>query len=150
MSARRATCLALALAMTAVACTPASHDVSRALGRAVADPDTRRVRIAELTAFDWDAMHLFEPYASRTTVCAALKLDDAGCARSVQVESQDDGEMTLAFVKAGRVVHVQLHRRSRGDFSPVPEAQPIAKAAAVFEVQRAPGGRVRLTWVGAR
>ncbi len=141
MRVRGAWLLAWALA----ACTPASYDVSRALGRVVADPDTRQVRIADLTAFDWDAMHLFNPYTQRAAVCAALKLGDEDCARSVQVESRDDGEMTLAFVKAGRVVHVQLHSRGRGDFTPVPEVQPIGRQAAVFSVKREPDGRVRLT-----
>ena len=43
------------------------------------------------------------------------------CASAIKFESTDDGEVLLVFRYQGKVVHSEMHFRSNGDFTPVPE-----------------------------
>ncbi len=111
-----------------------SGPVGWALKREIRDRGASRVDLSKLTDFTWDQLFLFAPYTPKMDVCAVLALAAPDCDRLVKGESMDDGEMALAFRQAGAVVHVEMHYRWNGDFTPVPEAQPIGRDRAVFRV----------------
>ena len=134
--------IALALALCTLAgCGEAyrffkSGPVSWALKKEVRDRGATRIVLSQLTSFGWDQLYLFGPYSPKSEVCAELKVAAADCDRKVRDDSTDDGEMLLVFRRAGEVVHVELHYRWHGDFTPVPVAQPISRERAVFRVQQ--------------
>jgi hypothetical protein len=121
-----------------------SGPVGWQLKREIRDRGAKRIVLSELTTFAWDEVYLFGPYFPRSEVCKALKLSVDDCNRRITAESTDDGEMLIAFRERGALVHSEMHMRWHGDFTPVPERQPIAKKNAVFKVvpagQGASGG----------
>jgi len=120
------------LAVSSTACT-ADPQVSTAIRGLIEDRQADTIRLADATRFAWDGAYLFGPYAPRAQVCATLRIPDADCARLVPFESVDDGEMSIAFLAQGRLVHYARHRRANGDFTPVPTG-PLAPDGAVFRV----------------
>lgn len=108
--------------------------VSGEIGELIRERKTADIRLADATRFEWDEVYLFSPYTSRSDVCETLHIQIRHCDRHVHFESWDDGEMSLAFVNRGRLVHYARHSRRNGDFIPVPSRQPLAVAAAVFRL----------------
>lgn len=113
-----------------------SGPVGWAIKQEVRDRGASRVVLSRLTSFDWDQLFLFAPYSPRSEVCAVLKIAASDCDGKVPAVSSDDGVMLLAFQRAGAVVHVELHYRWHGDFTPLPSMQPIRRDTAVFRVRR--------------
>jgi hypothetical protein len=129
----RDTLLSILVAVATAACSDAST-VSRSIGKLVREQGAKELRLAEVTDFQWEQVYLFGPYAPRTSVCNTLGVQAKYCERVVPFESTDDGEMSLAFLAEGRVVRYVPHSRWNGDFTPVPTAQPLARANAIFRV----------------
>lgn len=77
-------------------------------------------------------------------MCATLRIRAGDCARLVPFASTDDGEMAIAFLARGDLVHLARHVRSNGDFTPVPPGQPLSPDRAVFRLVGAPGAGVKL------
>jgi hypothetical protein len=124
-----------------------SGPVGWQLKREIRDRGAKRIVLSELTAFAWDEVYLFGPYLPRSEVCKTLKLSVDDCNRKVTAESTDDGEMFVAFQERGALVHAEMHIRWHGDFTPVPEHQPIAKKNAVFKVVPAGQGALGGSWL---
>jgi len=114
------------------------HPVSLAIDTQANKSDAQLVRLADATAFEWDQVYLFDPYKNRADICAMVKIPASDCTRQLGSDLQGDGEMSLAFMSRGRLVHYVRHLRSQGDFTPAPEMdrQPIATKDAVFRVVR--------------
>lgn len=110
--------------------------VGWALKQEIRDRAASRVVLSQLTNFAWDQLLWFEPYTPKAEVCATLAIPVSECERQVKDESTDDGEMVLAFRRAGAVVHMELHYRLHGNFTPVPAEQPINRDKAIFRVVR--------------
>lgn len=121
-------------ALTLVMAAGCSSDanVSGAIGKLIDEGKSETIRLADATRFDWDQVYLFDPYAARRDVCATLRIQEEQCKRQIPFESQDDGDMSIAFLANGRLVHYARHSRANGDFTPVPAQQPISRDRAVF------------------
>lgn len=65
-----------------------------------------------------------------------LALSTGECSIAIKDELDDDGAVLLVFREGGRIVHTDLHMRYHGDFTPVPENQPLPRAQAMFDVVR--------------
>lgn len=126
------------LAVVSIVAAGCSRDanVSKAIGKLIDERKSETIRLADATSFDWDQVYLFGPYAARRDVCATLRIGEEECERQVPFESQDDGDMSIAFLKNGRLVHYARHSRANGDFTPVPVQQPISRDRAVFRTLR--------------
>jgi hypothetical protein len=124
-----------------------SGPVSWSLKQEVRDRGASRVVLSQLTNFGWDQLFLFEPYTPKTEVCATLAIAASECDREVQASSTDDGEMLLAFRQAGAVVHVELHYRWHGDFTPLVAEQPVGRNKAIFRVLREGDGASGGPWL---
>lgn len=129
------------VSLTVVACSNAP-DVSQAIGKRIEERRSDTIRLADATSFAWDQVYLFGPYTPRQDVCSTLRIQASDCERLVSFESSDDGEMSLAFLARGELVHFTRHVRSNGDFTPVPAEQPLSRDQAVFRVL--PGARLVL------
>lgn len=129
--------IALVLAIVSMASVGCSHraDVSNALRELVVERRMTTIRLADATRFKWDEAYFFGPYTPRAQVCTTLRIQEKSCERAIPFESEDDGEMTIAFLSGGRLVHYAWHRVRNGDFSPVP-AHPLTPQTAVFGVVR--------------
>lgn len=112
----------------------ARDEVGSALARELAGRAPAQIDIGRLTRFEWDELFLFGPYHPRELVCARLQLDAFRCALSVAEGGMDDGEMLIAFRLHGSLVHSERHFRSNGDFTPLPDQQPLTRTTAVFDV----------------
>ena len=125
---------ALTLAVVSMMAAGCSGDarVSKAIGRLVDERKSETIRLADATSFEWDQVYLFGPYRARRDVCTTLGIQEKDCERQIRFESQDDGEMSIAFLANGRLVHYVRHSRANGDFTPVPAAQPLSRDHAVF------------------
>jgi hypothetical protein len=69
------------------------------------------VRMADVTDFEWDTLHVFVPYTSVEEVQKQL-----GFAWSEATELDLDTRNQLVFVKEGRVVKHLFFPRNKGDF----------------------------------
>jgi hypothetical protein len=110
-----------------------SGEVGWALKKAIRDQHKHEVVLKELTRFSWDELFLFSPYEPTSEVCKRLGLSPTECKETIKNESTDDGEMLMVFRNKGKVVHVEMHFRWHGDFTPVPE-KPLTPASAIFLV----------------
>ncbi|WP_306396449.1 hypothetical protein [Telluria beijingensis] len=128
--------LGLALAAIVVSGCSADTRVSKTIGKLIDEGGANSIRLADATSFDWDQVYLFGPYAARRDICATLRIGERECERQVPFESQDDDEMSIAFLAKGRLVHYVRHSRANGDFTPVPAQQPISRDRAVFRKPR--------------
>ena len=92
---------------------------------------SRTFAIADATAFPWDRLFVFPPYASPETIRGVLGFawDTPPSAR---IESRDDIAL-LVFVHAGQVVAHSAQPRRPGDFALVPVG-PFSRATAIFRV----------------
>lgn len=115
-----------------------SSAVGAALKERIRDEHRSEVVLKELTHFDWDEFFLFNPYAPTTEICQALDLDAAECKNTIKYTSTADDEMLLVFRYHRKIVHVEMHSRWNGDFTPAPR-KPFTPASAVFMV--VPDGR---------
>ena len=126
---------ALVLLLWIAACSDlGSGPITKALKHEIREIQAKQVELSKLTTFGWDEVFLFEPYTPRSSVCATLAVHPKHCERVIRAESNDDGQMTIAFRKAGRVTHAELHVRWNGDFMPWPSGRPISRSAAIFRV----------------
>jgi hypothetical protein len=133
------TLLALACLALAGGCDKArlylgSGEVGWNLKKAIRDRHAKEVDLALLAPFEWDQVFLFAPYARKEDVCAALGLVEPGCASTITRESESDGEMLMVFRNRGKIVHVEMHYRIHGDFTPITYAQPLTRKESVFVV----------------
>ena len=110
-----------------------SGQVGWALKKAIRDEHRQTVVLKELTHFAWDECYLFDPYSPRSSVCKRLALSPAECKETIKTDSTDDGEMLIVFRNQGKVIHVEMHFRWHGDFTPAPE-EPLTPTSAVFFV----------------
>jgi len=137
--------LAVLTLIVAAGCSTGAN-VSDAIGKLVDEGKSETIRLVDATRFDWDQVYLFGPYTARRDVFATLRIGEQQCERQIPFESQDDGDMSIAFLTNGRPVHYARHSRANGDFTPVPAQQPIARDRAVFRKSRegeAQGGLAR-------
>jgi hypothetical protein len=127
--------VALALAtmlIVSVACSKHS-EVSNSIRELIFERKMKTIRLVDATRFAWDQAYLFGPYTPRSEVCNTLRIQEKNCERLVPFESNDDPNMSIAFLAGGRLVHYALHNRGNGDFTPVP-AYPLSPETAVFSV----------------
>ena len=97
--------------------------------------DGATIRIAEITTFGWDTLHVFSPYTPNTAVCSKLGETLRDCAKRVPA-TVDEGGYLLAFSRDGRVVHLERYGRGTADFCEAGCAMELTKRQAVFRVDR--------------
>lgn len=120
--------------IASVACSK-HPEVSKSIREMIFERKMKTIRLVDATEFTWDQAYLFNPYTSRPEMCNKLRIQEKFCDRWIPFESEDDGEMSIAFLKGGRLVHYARHRRGNGDFTPVPSG-PLSPETAVFNVVR--------------
>ena len=132
--ASRHTILAV-LGLTLVGCT--KH-------RSIAENITEQLRsgvtqlnIGPVGDFAWDDMFVFGPYYPKDGICKTLKLNDSQCS-AAGIRDVDEGEFFLVFLQRGAVSKIESFPRTVGNFDESCLAKDIARAAAVFTVQRRP------------
>ena len=109
-------------------------DVSGELRRVVREERRPRVRIADLTKFEWDELYLYGGYDFNDDICTELSLTEWECA-NLPPETDHDGTQKMVFLLRGRVVHSENASIYDGDFEGLP-ASPLTPANAVFAVQQ--------------
>lgn len=110
-----------------------SGEVGWALKKAIRDDHKQEIVLKDLTHFNWDEFYVFNPYTSTDDVCKQLGLSSVECKNTIKAASTDDGVMLLVFRNQGKVVHVEMHFRWHGDFTPAPD-KPFTPTSAVFLV----------------
>ena len=108
--------------------------INKSIFDAVRAPGAGELRLSEAADFDWDHVYLFPPYMPRERVCATRGIDTVVCKAAVRFESRTDNDMSLAFVRDGRLVRYHYHSRADADFTPLPRRQPVARRDAVFRI----------------
>lgn len=112
----------------------ARSGVSPAIGRLAIDPDVKEFHLDQVTSFAWDQVILFPPRMPRAAVCAFFKVPEKTCAQSIDVESKDDSQMTIAFALGGCLQSYVLHERKNGNFQPLTKPRVIDATHATFVV----------------
>jgi hypothetical protein len=115
---------------------PPPGPVSLAIKEELRTKKVTSIDLSTLTKFEWDELILFEPYQPTQDVCRELALSQESCLRTIRVQSNDDGEMLMVFRKGGDIVHVEMHYRFHGDFSPVKREQKISPKNGRFQVKQ--------------
>lgn len=111
-----------------------SGEVGWRLKKEVRDNNAKEVNLVALVPFEWDELFLFGPYQPSKAICAKLSLSQIECESKITRQSTDDSEMLMVFRKKGQIVHVEMHFRFHGDFTPIISDQPITPKNAVFVV----------------
>lgn len=117
----------------AVAACGRGTPVSDALAKQVVDGGM--IRVASITAFDWDSFYVFSPYTPGAEICSRLGGKWPDCDRKVP-NAVGEGQYFLVFSLGSSVVHFELHRRAGGDFCETGCALVLSKEQAVFKVSR--------------
>ena len=120
------------LLVTHMACSQSD----RALGGRIA-AEARKgsgtlVRLASLTDFSWERLHVFGPYTPQTHIDRELGFSWPEAARTGIAE--DDSIALLVFVSGGAVVRYVAHPRQEGDFAEVATTGGLSPSEAVFIV----------------
>jgi hypothetical protein len=113
---------------------PPPGPVSLALKEELRIKKVTSIDLVTLTKFEWDELFLFSPYQPTQDVCRELVLSEESCSRTIRVQSNDDGEMLMVFRKNGAIVHVEMHHRFHGDFSPTKQGQVISPRNGRYQV----------------
>lgn len=126
-------CLCTMLFVCAAGCSRSGPD--RELERRVLEEASRGagtvVRMATLTGFAWDRLHIFDPYTMRDRIEAELGFAWPEADRT-GIDSSD-GMALLVFVKDGAVVRYVAQRRW-ADFAGQHRRGGYAPADAAFRV----------------
>lgn len=137
-NAERAVFMALLISITSSGCSK-DPNVSGSIRELIREQRSGQIRLSNATRFEWDEVYLFAPYTPRSKVCDTLQIQVKYCERQVSFESKDDGEMSIAFVARGRLVHYAKHSRVNGDFTPVAVVAPLSPETAIFRVVHGSG-----------
>jgi hypothetical protein len=139
----------LAAAVILSACgSKSSGEFSASLGEIIRSEKVREIDLATVSSLPWDELFAFGPYSMREDGCRTLKLSWFEC-RVTLPAAVDEGEYLLVFRLNSKVIKVEHHSRSNGDFysEDARRPQPILRSAAVFSVllvsNRAPQGQRR-------
>lgn len=131
--------LGLMTAATLTACSP-SPQVSARIGAEAAKAET--IDLAALTPFAWDRALVFSPYTSTDDICSALPASFTSCANAYP-QGVDEGSFLLVFVRAGNVVHHELHGRRNGEFCSQSCRLELRPQTARFTVTSSASGQDR-------
>lgn len=96
-------------------------------------PEGSVMRVADLTDYGWDRMHVFGPYSTPQDIYAELGVDWSSSA--IDAIQDNDGVTLVVFVEGDAVVGHVLHSRRHGDLAELDEAGPFTPDTAVFEVR---------------
>jgi len=126
--------LALVLAAAAhIACSDSDRALERRLAMEADKGAGTVVRIASLTDFAWESVHVFGPYASQEAINHELGFAWPEAARTGI--SGSDGIALLVFVRDGAVVRYVAQPRREGDFAHVKMPGGLSPSEAVFVVR---------------
>ena len=108
-------------------------DVSEELRRVVRDERRPRVRIADLTEFEWDLLYLYGGYQYNDAICADLSLTWWECT-NLPPEADYEGVQEMVFLFRGRLAHSEMGSIYDGHIQEY--AIPLTPATAVFDVKQ--------------
>jgi hypothetical protein len=111
----------------------ATGEVGRAVGEAARRPYVNVLALDSLTDFEWDKFYLFGPYEPTDEICRYIKISDTDCSNAGISGSPSEGQMTMIFMKGARVVHIETHIASNGEFVPS-SFGPLNPEQAIFKV----------------
>ncbi len=94
--------------------------------------------LADVTAFRWDAVHIFGPYSSQERVCQALCAVWSDCKEHVPQNGVPEGAFLTVFTQGSRAVHHELHPRRNGEYCPDSCELVLKAQEAVFETVAIP------------
>ncbi len=123
------------LLVLALTLGPAQPDVALAarLAEAAARPAGHEVRLAELTDFTWERVHVFRPYSTRESIERELGFSwDGADATGI---ARNEGIALLVFVEDGQVVRHVVQSRASGDLAYLEGLSPFTPESAVFVVR---------------
>jgi hypothetical protein len=112
---------------------------SSALGERVRSEPTRRIDLSTISPLAWEELFVFGPYSLRADSCKTLQLGWFACRITLPAEVRDS-ESVLVFRLKTKVIHVEHHSRTNGDFHAQDDKrpQPLLRTAAVFSVLPVP------------
>ena len=123
---------ATVLAALCGACSRSDDELGHRIANEVAKGAGTVVRMAALTDFPWEKLHVFSPYSTRDHIEAELGFawpdaDGTGI-------RDNEGIALLVFVKSGAVVRYVAHPRNKGDFTGLRDPGGLSVSEAVFVV----------------
>ena len=146
-SARR---LVLVVATLLAACSEMGNDtgqISQRIGDLAKKPETKEVRLAELTSFGWDRFFIFKPGTKREEICDFIGAKRPSCGRVIRYESVPQTHVALVFGLGNQLTHTELHALANGRFNLPPSERGYPKESAIFKVRRALSGTEQEVWL---
>lgn len=140
----------LVAAMLLVACSEMGNDtgqISQRIGDQAKNPDTKEVRLAELTSFGWDRFFVFNPGTKREEICEFIGAKRPSCGRVIRYESVPRTHVALVFGLGHQVTHTELHALANGRFNLPPSEHGYPKETAVFRLRRTLSGSEQEIWL---
>ena len=141
---------ALALVALLVACSELGNDtgqISQRIGDLARNPETKEVRLAELTSFGWDRYFLFKPGTKREQICEFIGANRTNCGRVIRYEAVPSTHVALVFGLGKNLTHTELHALVNGRFDLQPSENGYPKESAVYKVRRSLSGTEQELWL---
>lgn len=124
--------VAVMVTISLLGCSVSDRGLEDQIATEVSKGNGTVLRVAELTPFVWDRLHVFEPYTPPGVIRQELGFPWA-TAKSIGLES-DERHALLVFVRDRRVVAFVMHPRNRGDFAGLHLVDGYTSENAVFAV----------------
>jgi hypothetical protein len=121
--------------------------ISQRIGELARNPETKQIRLAELTTFGWDHFFIFKPGTKREEICEFIGADRSNCGRVIRYESVPQTHVTLVFGLGRQLTHTELHALANGRFDLPPTKEGYSKESAIFKVRRALSGTEQESWL---
>ena len=83
--------------------------VGKAIRAEVREKKSSEVDLAAVIPFNWDQLHLFNPYTQVSMVCEKLSISASECESQIKDVSVDDGEMYMVFLLPGYALDSSGH-----------------------------------------
>lgn len=133
--------LIVAMVASVAACARPDRDLERKIALEFHKGPGTVIRLASLTSFQWDIVHVFPPYSSKEIIDKQLGISWPEASRTGIFDS--DAISLLVFMRNGSVVRYARPLRSDGDFADIDNPHGLEPAKAVFVV--GPGRVFRLS-----
>jgi len=141
---------ALTLAVALAACSELGNDtgqISQRIGEMARNPETKQIRLAELTSFGWDRFFIFNPGTKREQICEFIGANRTNCGRVIRYESVPPTHVALVFGLGKQLTHTELHALANGRFELPPSERGYPKDAAIYKVRRSLSGTEQELWL---
>ena len=123
------TVIVVLIALTALSCSQRDARITRRIAKQI-ESQTNTFDFSTVAPFEWDRLHFFCPYTSRSLIEETIgtpwaEYDKSGI-------GSDEGHTLMIFLNKGKVTAWCMNQRKYGDFTTVYNTNGYSRTDALF------------------